>query len=253
MKKTQTELKKELVSILDGQVKSALEILINNSSVREKFLRVFRTAVFKNPDLLNAHRESLINACLKCAEWEMMPDNNEAALIPFNGIVNAIPMVGGFLRRLSSEVEFEKIYADVIYYNDEFTYTIDSDTEHLRHSPVIHTDGGEMVGAYAGIIYKKNSKEGIQRRKFEIARKHEVENVLKINKGRKGHSKAWDFYPEEMIKKYMIKRMAKRTLCLQVQDELLANEEFDQRKTSPASVINPALITRDKNEKEQVQ
>ena len=175
----------------------------------------------------------------------MVPDNNEVALVPFRGVVTAIPMVGGFLKHLSDDPDFLKIYAEVIFDGDKFKYKIDDEHEHVIYIPAISPDN-KMIGAFAGVLYENG------RAKYEIARKHEVERIIKINRDRKGHSKAWDQYPEEMVKKYMIKRMSKRILSLQVQDEILMNEDFVPSKPAPASVIDPALITGKKeNGKEE--
>ena len=239
-------LKKEVLSTLGEEVQQELQTLIQDDNKRERFLRVLKTAIFQNPGLLGLHRGSLITACFKAAEWDMLPDNNEVALVPFKGTVKAIPMIGGFLKKLFSDPNFEKIYAEVIFEGDIFSYKIESEKEFVKYIPSI-SPGRNIIGAFAGIVYK-NGKS-----KFEIARKHEVKRIIRINVERKGSSKAWIQYPEEMVKKYLIKRMAKRVLSLQVQDELLTSEDFEiHKETKHATVLDPQMLTGGKKEDEKL-
>lgn len=249
MKNNEKKSKEDFSEIVENKLSSELETLIPGDREREKFLRVLKTAVFKNPKLLQAHRGSLLGACLKAAEWGMLPDGNEVGLVPFKGMVQAIPMVGGFLKRLFSDPNFEKIYAEVIFVGDHFNYNVKTEKETIEFTPKMFQRGEEskILGAFAGMVYKDGKA------KFEIARTHEVERVIRVNRERQGHSKAWDQYPEEMVKKYMIKRMAKRVLCLQIQDELLTSEDFEPTKEGPkqASIIKPSMITDNEKKKNE--
>ena len=169
------------------------------------------------------------------------------ALIPYAGIVEAIPMVGGFLKKLFSDPNFEKIYSEVVFDGDHFNYSLKTGQETVEFVPKFFKGGDKMLGAFAGLIYKDGNA------KFELARTHEVERIIRINRGRKGHSEAWDQYPEEMVKKYMIKRMAKRVLCLPIQDEILTREDWGPENKGPkqASVIKPSMITDNEKKKNE--
>jgi recombination protein RecT len=78
----------------------------------ERFIRVVMTAVQNNPALLRCTKQSLFNACMKSAQDGLLPDNREAALVPFGEDVETgrskpdqaayIPLVRG-IRKLARD------------------------------------------------------------------------------------------------------------------------------------------------------
>src|SRR5690606_25860567 len=50
----------------------------------DRFKATFITAVAHNPDILTCEPQSIKTALMKAAADNLMPDNREAALVPFN-------------------------------------------------------------------------------------------------------------------------------------------------------------------------
>src|SRR5215472_9552133 len=69
-----------------------------------RFKRVLVTALNQNPELAKCNRHSLFLAAIKCAQDGLYPDGREAALVPFKGQAQYMPMVTGYRRLMASEV-----------------------------------------------------------------------------------------------------------------------------------------------------
>jgi recombination protein RecT len=185
----------------------------------EKFIRTTLTAVQMNPDLLGADRRSLLGACMKAAQDGLLLDGREAAPVIFRTKegpkVQYMPMVGGILKKIRNSGELASISAQVAYENDKFEYTL-GDDEHISHKPFLGADRGKPLAVYA--IAK--TKDGAIYR--EVMSVSDVDKVRQASRAK--DSGPWVQWWDEMAKKTVIRRLAKRLPSSADVDSVLASD-----------------------------
>jgi recombination protein RecT len=158
-----------------------------------------------NPELLNADRRSLIGACMKAAQDGLLLDGREAAPVIFNTKegkkVQYMPMVGGILKKIRNSGELASISAQVVYDKDHFEYEL-GDNESITHKPFLGEERGKQIAVYA---VAKTKDGAIYREVMSVA---DVEKVRAAS--RAGKFGPWVDWWDEMAKKTVIRRMAKR-------------------------------------------
>ncbi len=123
-----------------------VERLLPDTLPLRKFVQVAATAIRMNPDLVSADQNSLFGSIIRCAQDGLIPDNREAALVPYKGKVSYLPMIGG-VRKIAAEYGWT-IRTRVVYENDSFEHV--EEPPSIRHVPVRPgVDRGELVAAYA--------------------------------------------------------------------------------------------------------
>jgi recombination protein RecT len=168
----------------------------------EKFSRVAITAIQNNPDLLKQDKKSLLNSCIRAAQDGLLPDGREAALVIMGGRVQYMPMVRGVLKMIRNSGEVSSITAQVVYEQDEFEFVM-GDEERLTHKPdLFNASRGKAIAVYA--IARLKDGEIVR----EVMTVADVEKVRKSS--RSGNSGPWASWWEEMAKKTVIRRLAKR-------------------------------------------
>jgi recombination protein RecT len=199
----------------------------------EKFRRTVVTALNAQPDLAKADRRSLFTACVRAAQDGLFPDGREAALVIFNSKnqktgewvkqVQYMPMIGGIYKRMRNSGELASISAYVVFSNDSFDYEL-GDTPHINHKPAMG-DRGQPIGAYA--IAKLTNGEVLR----------EVMSVSEIDKIRAASRSAdkgpWVQWWEEMARKSVIRRLAKRLPGSADIDAMLQREDDQYAAAQP--------------------
>lgn len=201
----------------------------------EKFIRTTLTAVQMQPQLLTADRRSLLGSCMKAAQDGLLPDGREAALVIFRGKngpqVQYMPMIGGVLKKIRNSGELASISAQVAYTSDLFEYEL-GDEEKIIHKPFLGGDRGEPIAVYA----VARTKDGAIYR--EVMSVSDVEKVR--NASRAGKFGPWVDWWDEMAKKTVIRRMAKRLPSSADVDQMMDNDndqyDFQQRRQEPVNV-----------------
>ncbi len=210
----------------------------------DKFLRVVMTAVQQTPDLLQADRQTLFNACMKAATDGLIPDGKEAALVTFNTnkgtkqapnyvkAVQYMPMVAGILKKVRNSGELASITALDVYENDEFEYWVDSDGEHLKHRPLMFGDKGQLKGTYA----LAKTKDGAVY--IEVLDLQQLNAIQAVSRGEYGPWKS--AFAGEMRKKSAIRRLSKRLpmstdveVVVQRDDDLFDLDQQEQETQTP--------------------
>lgn len=168
----------------------------------EKFTRVALTALQNNPDLATADRNSLFGAFVRLAQDGLLPDGREAAVVMFSGKAQAMPMIGGILKRIRQSGEVSYVSAQVVYANDHFKWSLGFD-ETIEHTPApLDEETGEPIAAYAVAVLKDGS------RLCEVMRKSEIEKVRAVS--RSGQNGPWKAWWGEMARKTVMRRLSKR-------------------------------------------
>lgn len=205
----------------------------------EKFIRTTLTAVQMNPDLLGADRRSLLGACMKAAQDGLLLDGREAAPVIFNSkdkgkVVQYMPMVGGILKKIRNSGELSSISAQVVYDKDFFEYEL-GDNESITHKPFLGENRGKQIAVYA----VAKTKDGAIYR--EVMSVSDVEKVRSAS--RAGKFGPWVDWWDEMAKKTVIRRMAKRLPSSADVDQVIASDNeasgFEQIERKESINITP--------------
>ena len=185
----------------------------------EKFVRTTLTAVQMNPELLGADRRSLLGAAMKAAQDGLLLDGREAAPVIFRTKegpkVQYMPMVGGILKKIRNSGELASIGAHVVYDKDLFKYTL-GDDEKIEHTPSLDSDRGKPIAVYA---IAKTKDGAIYREVMSVA---DVEKVRAAS--RASSSGPWVQWWDEMARKTVIRRIAKRLPSSADLDQVLASD-----------------------------
>lgn len=184
----------------------------------EKFTRVAQTAIQNTPALAQADRRSLFGAFVKLAQDGLLPDGREAAVVMFGNKAQAMPMIGGILKRIRQSGEVSRVSAHVVYANDQFTvrYGFDEDVEHIP--PALDKPRGEPIGAYATAVLKDGSKL------LEVMSLEEIEKVRNVSRAAKNGP--WVAWWSEMARKTVMRRLSKRLpMSTDLEDEIFSRDE----------------------------
>jgi recombination protein RecT len=168
----------------------------------ERFVRVIQTAISQNPALVKADRTSFLSACMRLAEKGLEPNGADAALVMFGEKVTPMVMIAGLLRLIRNSGELKSITSQLVYKNDKFKYYVDSEGEHIEHEPNLFSDRGDMIGCYA---IARTNDNGIY---IEVMTMADIEKIKKSS--RSAGSGPWVSWFDQMAKKSVLRRLAKR-------------------------------------------
>lgn len=170
----------------------------------DKFIVIAYNFIESRPKLLEATRASLYAEILKAAQMRIFIDGQEAGLAPFKGTVKLMVMYKGLLKLVRNSGELSSINAQVVYEADEFTYFIDEQGEHIRHTPKFIKERGKPVSTYCIARTKGNNEPYV-----EVMTEDEIQQCRKVS--RAGDDSPWNGpFVDEMRKKTIIRRISKR-------------------------------------------
>jgi recombination protein RecT len=195
----------------------------------ERFTRVVMTAIQNNPKLLACTRQSIFNACMKCAQDGLLPDNREAAIVPFgenaedgrksSDQATYLPMIAGIRKKARNSGELSDWYAEVVHAGDEFDYQL-GDAPHILHKPALK--GGRARAITHAYSIAKFKDGGISR---EVMTIDEVEDIRrKYSRSKKGPWNDPITYPE-MVRKTVARLHAKQLPSSTDLDTLLHRDD----------------------------
>ena len=218
----------------------------------ERFLRLFYTAILRNPKLLDCSKESMLSVLIESASLGLEPILGKAAIVPYNNVAQFQPMYRGLidLARRTADV---KIVAHVVYEKDEFdiVYGIN---ETLRHKPCLSEDRGNIVGAYT-IWYQKSgdtsftfmpAKDIYKIRDRSTAYQYATKNP----KNKDAQKTPWITDPGEMCKKTVIKRHSKLEPCSVEMQRAIEVDNYNE--IGEVSPISPLASLEDLRQEPEV-
>lgn len=196
----------------------------------DKFTRVAQTAIQNTPALANADRRSLFGAFVKLAQDGLLPDGREAAIVMFGDKAQAMPMIGGILKRIRQSGEVAKVSAQVVYEQDHFIvkYGFDEDVEHSP--PKLDQPRGKPIGAYATAVLKDGS------RLLEVMSLEDIEKVRAVSRAK--NNGPWVAWWGEMARKTVMRRLSKRLpMSTDIEEQIFSRDETLERSERPYQQI----------------
>lgn len=182
----------------------------------EKFVRVAMTALQMNPTLQNADKRTLFASFTRSAQMGLLPDGREGAVVMFGSNAQFMPMTGGILKLIRNSGELASLDAQVVYAADKFRYRPGID-EVPEFEPDWFGDRGEVIGVYAVAKMKDGAAY------VEVMNKKQVEAVRAVSRS-KGNG-PWVTWWDEMARKTVIRRLAKRLPMSTDLDNALAEDD----------------------------
>ena len=189
------------------QIKGQLAAALPKWLSPDRMLRVLMTEMMKNPKLFDCTRESVLSAVIQCAQLGLEPVLGRAYLVPYKSVCQFIPGYQGLIDLARRSGTISDVYAEVVYDNDEFDLLLGSERK-IHHRPYYllgHEDHGSPIGAYCIWILKDGTQHPSYMPINQIYKRRNASPSWKYS----GEKSIWGLWPEEMIKKTVVKHSAK--------------------------------------------
>lgn len=182
-----------------------LDMLPANVSF-EAFRNAAVVAITDNPAILSCNKESVFKAIRRLAAAGLVPDGREAAIVPFKGQAQAMPMVYGLIKVARNSGEITSIWAEVVMGEEQFTIGMENGERKFSHQYDPMNRSGEVKGAYAVAKLKDGTVE------VEAMGRDEIEKRRKASANQNGAQPTgiWGQWYTEMAKKTVIRALVKR-------------------------------------------
>lgn len=199
-------------------------------------------AVTDNPQILSCNQQSVFKAIRTLAAAGLVPDGREAAIVPFKGAAQAMPMVAGLIKVARNSGKIKSLWADVVYEGEEFRVWVEDGERKFAHDYDPLNRSGEITGAYAVAKMTDDSVD------MEPMSRAEIEKRRKTSANQKGDTPTgiWGQWYGEMAKKTVIRALCKR-LPMSTEDVeriMREQEETQMRDVTPEPKEHRTLAQR---------
>jgi recombination protein RecT len=195
----------------------------------QRVIRAVMTAMQINPDLQACNFASLWTAVMKCCQAGLLPNGEEAALVPYKDKVTFIPMYKGKLRKFQESGLYRWITADVVREGEDFEYWINESGPHFRHVP---GGDGKVIKAYA---IATTTTGGVFVAVMSVAELNKVQKVSRASRD----DAPWKIWPEEMQKKTALHRLSKMLPTAPLFDGEDEDEDIEETIRPQLAAVNP--------------
>ena len=193
----------ELSTVLNDQfaLPSVYEALPKDFN-KARFVQNSMALIAEHPDLKKYEQGKLVQGLMKGAYMGLDFFNGEAHLIPYGAELKFEPDYTGMIKlaKKYSIRPVKEIYARIVREGDEFSEEVINNNDVINFKPVPFNTGA-VRGAFAICIYADGGA------KAEVMSIQELETVKRLSKAQTGT--AWKFFPEQMYKKIVIRRLCK--------------------------------------------
>ena len=185
----------------------------------EAYARVVLNAINTVPAVLNCSAGTIRRAILKCAQLGLMPDGDQAAIVPYRGKAQLIVGYKGKLDLARAAIPGISIVVNAVTTEDEWQYE-EGMNPILKHIP--SEKGSRCSEKNFRACYILAWMPGNDQPERVVLYKKEIDYIRKTYSS--GESKAWIKEYAEQAKKTAINRMGKR---LPIRSGLLKNKGID--------------------------
>jgi len=165
-----------------------------------------------NPEILRCKPETVMKALRTLAGAGLVPDGREAAIVPFKGAAQAMPMVFGLIKVARNSGQIKSLWSDVVYEGEAINVWIEDGERKWDH---VQTNGekidamnrgGKILGAYAVAKLSDGTVD------FQPMSRAEIEKRRKASANQKSDQPTgiWEKWYDEMAKKPVIRNLSKR-------------------------------------------
>ena len=196
----------------ENRIKVSAPLLEKMGMSPAEYLRIALNALTTRPNLVNCTEQSLEIAVLKCLEAGLLPDGEQAAIVPFKNSqtgeqdAQLIPMIAGrrsLVRRATPAI---RLRSAVVYRDDHFVHQegLEPVLEH-RPKPDADKSPGNIIAAYSIAVWPGN-----QTPEFEVMYRSDLDRARSFSRGASKSSSPWNTSYSEMARKSVDGRLFKR-------------------------------------------
>lgn len=196
------EFKRNLSRLKDA---GELDMLPANVSF-EAFRNAAVVAITDNPAILQCATESIFKSIRRLAAAGLVPDGREAAIVPFKGQAQAMPMVYGLIKVARNSGEISSIWAEVVRGDETFHIKMLDGERKFEHEYDPLDRKGDVKGAYAVAKLKDGTIEVEAMGRADIEKRRRSS----ANQRETTPTGIWAQWYEEMAKKTVIRALVKR-------------------------------------------
>ena len=142
-----------------------------------------------------------------------MPDGREGAIVPRKGQAVWQPMIQGIYKRVKTSGSVASISANVVYDGETFDVLLGDEDRIVHRRDMARVANGNEVAVYAIAVLKDGSKER------EVMTWEQIMAVRQSSAT--PNDGPWVSWPDEMARKTVVRRLAKRLPVLDQADEAL--------------------------------
>jgi recombination protein RecT len=199
----------------------------------ERFKSVVAWAVTADPALLAADRVSLFEACLAAANDGLLPDKKQGALVVYNTKIKEdgkefwikkvqwMPMVRGIFDKIYNTGKVKSAKVAIVYGGDRFRTWTDDLGDHIEYEEGDEQDRDTIRSAFALVVMTDG---GVF---VEAMKPADIEKIRA--KSKNSDRGPWVDWWEEMAKKSVFRRLAKRLPMARDLDNVMSRDDaFEQ-------------------------
>jgi recombination protein RecT len=239
------------------RIKRQIEVALPKWLSAERMLRIVFSATLKNPTILECSTESILAAIMQACQLGLEPVLGRGYLIPYQNSkkvgndwvkvyeLSFQPGYQGLVDLARRSGDIRDVFAAIVYEQDEFEYQLGTE-KHITHKPFLSGDPGKMIGTYCVWELKDGVKhfdfmtlsEVYKRREKSQAYRYAIENP----NNKKAQECPWIAWPEEQIKKTVIKYSSK---LMPASIEFMEAVQLDNaHETGTATQIGSSVFTQ---------
>lgn len=188
------------------KLNTAGELALPDSVPFKNFKNAAVVAITDNPAILQCDKQSLFRAVRTLAMAGLVPDGREAALVPFKGKAQAMPMVAGLIKVARNSGKIASLWAETVHEGEAYTIKIVEGERVFDHDYDPLNRSGKIIGAYAVAKLTDGTVD------MEPMSRDEIEKRRKASANQKGDQPTgiWAQWYAEMAKKTVIRALCKR-------------------------------------------
>jgi recombination protein RecT len=168
----------------------------------ERFISSVMTAVQLNPALMACERRSLWLSCMRCAQDGLLPDGQEAAIVPYKDKAQYLPMYQGLLKKFRNSGQFRWVGTGIVFEGDVYEHWITQEGEHFKHVPADDNSGKKIRRVYALATTKDGGSFIADLSMAEIDKRRAMSRASRDDA-------PWKQWPDEMMKKTALRVLSK--------------------------------------------
>lgn len=120
----------------------AKELALPSNVSIDAFRNAAIVAVQDNPSILSCSPDSVFKAIRRLAGAGLVPDGREAAIVPFKGQAQAMPMVGGLRKIARNSGEIASLWDEVVYQGERLKVWVEDGEKRFAHT---QDDGASLT------------------------------------------------------------------------------------------------------------
>lgn len=186
------QMKPEIAKVLPAQLKP------------ERMARIATTVIRQTPALARTTPESFLGALLTASQLGLEPGGVKPGcyFVPYGNVCTFIPSWFGLVDLARRSGQVVDVWAEIVYENDTFVYTLGLNRTIGRHDPPpLGEDRGKPIGVYAAAELVTGGKP------FVVMTVAEVEAIRK--QSRAGKNGPWVTHWEAMARKTAVRQLCK--------------------------------------------